>query len=56
MNKAENDTFSFVESMKNKNTKSKTTADLKNFKEWIRNDNLNEDRNLEDIPPRELDM
>ena len=56
MNETENDTFAFVESMKNKNTKSKTTSDLKNFKEWMRNENLNEDRNLEDIPPRELDM
>ena len=56
MNETENDTLAFVESMKNKNTKSKTTSDLKNFKEWMRNENLNEDRNLEDIPPRELDM
>ena len=56
MNETENDTFAFVESMKNKNMKSKTTSDLKNFKEWMRNENLNEDRNLEDIPPRELDM
>ena len=60
MNETENDTFAFVESMKNKNTKSKTTSDLKNFKEWMRNEmrneKLNEDRNLEDILPRELDI
>ena len=63
MNETENDTFAFVESMnafvesmKNKNTKSKTTVDLKNFKEWMRNEHLNEDRNLEDIPSRILDM
>ena len=56
MNETENDTLAFVESMKNKNTKSKTTSDLKNFKERMRNENLNENRNLEDIPPRELDM
>ena len=33
MNETDNDTFAFVESMKSRNTKSKTTVDLKNFKE-----------------------
>ena len=56
MNEADNDTFAFVESMKIRNTKSKITVNLKYFKEWMRNEHLNEDRNLEDIPPRELDM
>ena len=43
----------FISSMENKNTRKKTTSDLKHvmaFKEKI-----GEERNLEDLPARELD-
>jgi hypothetical protein len=46
--------LAFVESKKNPNTKSKTKSDIGKFTKWIREDG--EDRNIEDIPPKELDI
>lgn len=47
------DTMSFIEENRNKNTIYKTNSDLKIFKEWLAS--VRETRPLESIPPPELD-
>jgi hypothetical protein len=46
--------LAFVESKKNPNTKSKTKSDIGKFTKWLREDG--EVRQIEDIPPKELDI
>ena len=43
----------FVEQQKNENTKKKTDSDLRTWYRWCKS--IKEDRNIEDIPPAELD-
>ena len=43
----------FVEQQKNKNTKGKTDPDLRTWYRWCKS--IKEVRNIEDIPPAELD-
>ena len=50
----EAETFNFVESMKNANTKAKTMSDLKKFNEWLLS--VGEERSIESIPPEILDL
>ena len=50
----EADTFNFVESMKNANTKAKTMSDLKKFNEWLLS--VGEERSIETIAPEDLDL
>ncbi|XP_060594430.1 uncharacterized protein LOC132748809 [Ruditapes philippinarum] len=48
------DTINFVNSKKNSSTVSKTRSDIKKFREWLKIDG--EDRDIENIDPKELDM
>ena len=50
----EDDTFAFVESKRNENTKKKTNSDVNRFKEWLCQDGQNS--NFEEMPAKELDM
>ena len=50
----EAETFNFVESMKNANTKAKTMSDLKKFNEWLLS--VGEERSIETITPEDLDL
>ena len=50
----EAETFNFVESMKNPNTKAKTMSDLKKFNEWLLS--VGEERSIETIAPENLDL
>lgn len=47
------DTYTFIEDLKNSNTKRKTISDCKIFSNWLKSEN--EIRNLEDIPAADLD-
>jgi len=47
------DTYTFIEDLKNSNTKRKTISDCKIFTNWLKSEN--EIRNLEDIPAADLD-
>jgi hypothetical protein len=44
----------FIETKKNKNTRIKTTSDVRKFREWLNEDR--ENRELHAIPSRELDV
>lgn len=47
------DTYTFIEDLKNSNTKRKTISDCKIFTNWLKSEN--EIRNLEVIPAADLD-
>lgn len=49
----ENETSTFIESMKNLNTKRKTKSDLNTVNLWLTS--VNESRDMGTIPPKELD-
>ena len=51
---SEDDTFAFVERMKNSNTKKKTDYDVKKLQQWL--SETGEYRCPEDIPPKDLNF
>ena len=48
------DINAFIEEQSNRNTLKKTMYDLKILKEYLQQPNINEQRNIQDIPPTEL--